>query len=218
MRNPWKYLLFFITILMAIQIQSCHKEQKKSAEFPGETNLSDTSILSDTSLFYDITIDGQREFQVSLQNGYGIYWDGGAGCPPPLNKPVKFSSGIAGHVKDFRFTKGPLFYTVADTAFPICKQKKFNFFPPGNYAFTDAVTADGVSLRWVDANGTEWSTSYGIADQTGSNFTITESIPGPDPSFYEGIALRAVFNCRLYDKNGHSNQLINGRFRLSMWL
>ena len=66
----------------------------------------------------------------------------------------------------------------------------------------------GVVIRWIDPQGKLWTTNAGSGDQTGSNFTITESKAQPPTTF---VNITASFNCILYDSAGNAKKLTNGK-------
>jgi len=76
---------------------------------------------------------------------------------------------------------------------------------------------DGVVIQWVDAAGTLWSSDLGAADQTGSSFTVTTNTKieyQPGQSVYGQYITRGTFSCTLYDGNGNSIHIRDGRFTL----
>lgn len=78
---------------------------------------------------------------------------------------------------------------------------------------------DGVEIRWTDAAGTEWSSAWGAADQTGSNFTVTSRVNNDEkPPYVLGprYKVKGTFNCKLYDGKGNSIDLTDGKFHLHM--
>lgn len=81
---------------------------------------------------------------------------------------------------------------------------------------------DGVEISWRDASGTDWCSSWGSGDQTGSTFTVTshERIEYPAGSTRGGkFNTKGTFTCKLYDKQGHSMDVTNGSYSLqTVWL
>lgn len=80
---------------------------------------------------------------------------------------------------------------------------------PYGYGNVSSSTVDGADIEYVDANGVAWLSQFG--SQTGSTFTITELIDNPDHT--SGKIFTATFNCKLYDGNGASIQVANGKIR-----
>jgi hypothetical protein len=84
-------------------------------------------------------------------------------------------------------------------------------FDPGSYSYTTELDR-GVSISWRDeSNGTVWTTYSGAADQTGSEFVI-EQTKFLSAQFDYTIKVLAHFNCKLYDGNGNSKTLTDGKF------
>jgi hypothetical protein len=78
---------------------------------------------------------------------------------------------------------------------------------------------DGVEIRWTDAAGTEWSSAWGVADQAGSNFTVTSKVVNDEkPPYVLGplYKVKGTFNCKLYDGKGNSIDVTDGKFHLRM--
>lgn len=75
---------------------------------------------------------------------------------------------------------------------------------------TNSGTSDGAGV-WMYIDGVEWSTSKGVADQTGSTFEITEVTVQPFTGD-QYIKVEATFSCKIYDDNGNSMVLTNGTF------
>jgi hypothetical protein len=124
----------------------------------------------------------------------------------------------------FTFTSGFLdnFFKIGQSPYSISGGKDTTFTPYRLYGdttdYTRKLLGSGVQITWIDSTGKIWQTSNGPATQTGSNFTITENnyFKFFDPSFngYAGTTVAANFDCMLYDDNGNSLPLKNGRFRL----
>lgn len=84
------------------------------------------------------------------------------------------------------------------------------FFSVAAYNY-DADPSDGIEILWTDEAGNDWSTSYGSADQTGSNFNITSVEDEPGQTHYS-VRVKATFNCKLYDGAGNEKPLTSGQF------
>jgi len=83
------------------------------------------------------------------------------------------------------------------------------FFAVGNVNYSPN-NLDGIMIEHRAADGTMWTTDKGTADQTGSLFKI-EAVKETNDS-YQNIKVYATFNCKLYDDNGNSKTLTNGKF------
>lgn len=83
-----------------------------------------------------------------------------------------------------------------------------SMFQTGPWSFL--ATIDGsFNISYVDQNGDQWDTSSGTADQTGSNFNVSEKLV-IHKNGRTGVLLKATFNCKLYDSSGHVKNLTNG--------
>jgi hypothetical protein len=117
----------------------------------------------------------------------------------PLTHPIP-----AGYT-ELEITKGILYnYYVATNA--IVK----DFLSPGTYPYK-TTTIQGISILWVDKEGSLWSTHYGSQDQTGSNFKILSTEEYNDPSVMYSLKVKMQFNCKLYKEDtGEMKELTNG--------
>jgi hypothetical protein len=92
--------------------------------------------------------------------------------------------------------------------------------PDADRPRTQQLLGDGIHLIWFDSTGKVWQTCSGIADQTGSYFTITKNEFAPFDFFpgysdyTEKTSVSAKFDCNLYNGEGNVLHLTNGRFRL----
>ena len=84
-----------------------------------------------------------------------------------------------------------------------------NFFNPGTYSYSPGAQ-NGIDISWFDANGVAWSTSFGSAGQTGSNFKILSVADDPDALGKYYVKVKSQFNCTLYDGNGNSLTVTGG--------
>jgi hypothetical protein len=88
------------------------------------------------------------------------------------------------------------------------------FFAPGTVNYSSAVAPahiNGIVIEHKDDSGVMWASDKGSANQTGSVFTIVSS----KQVFSFGdqqMKIYATFNCKVYDDNGNSKTLTNGKF------
>jgi hypothetical protein len=85
----------------------------------------------------------------------------------------------------------------------------------GNYGYgvgnvgTGINTVNGAVVRYLDTNGTEWSSEDGT--QTGSTFKITELIN--NSSGFSAKIFTAQFSCKIYNTSGASIEIKNATIR-----
>ena len=93
-------------------------------------------------------------------------------------------------------------------------QQKEAMFSVGNYGYGKEYAnplVEGGFIWYVDANGTEWRTDNGTANQTGSSFEIKSIVTTSGMDAYYGKKIMQVeFNCKLYDGNGNTKTITNG--------
>ena len=90
------------------------------------------------------------------------------------------------------------------------------FFATGPVIYSTAYTPDhlnGVVIKHKDGNGVMWASNKGSSDQTGSSFNIVSN--RQVPSLPDEMKIYATFNCKVYDDNGNSKDLTNGKLVVS---
>jgi hypothetical protein len=100
----------------------------------------------------------------------------------------------------------------------LTKPQFFDYFTPGSFNYTTGPdydpfkNGDGFIVTWIDGNGTEWNTSSGTGDQTGSTIKIISEQDAQSPIGYY-LMVKLQFSCKLYNSNtGEMKQLSNGEF------
>lgn len=170
-----------------------------------------------------INSDAQVQFQIDNGNlsSYIVNNDltnvmgtgGSIGSPTSFKD---FSSGFhynSSSVSVIDITKGTISYVgtgkVDSTTF-------VNYFSPGSYSFspvtspTISIPISGIVISWWDSNNIIWKTDVGTGDQTGSSFSIL-AVKEEEQFGDQLMKVYATFNCKLYDGNGNSKTLTNGK-------
>jgi hypothetical protein len=86
--------------------------------------------------------------------------------------------------------------------------KQYGRFDDGNIISN---FANGGVVHYI-VNGVNWASDKGVATQTGSTFTITE-FSDNNTDFYSEKIVAGTFSCKLYDGNGGTKTLTNGKYR-----
>jgi hypothetical protein len=96
--------------------------------------------------------------------------------------------------------------------YPDTLQKDIDsMFTVGNYNFINGSVKEGIEISVMEGSVT-WSTSKGMANQTGSSFAITKhELLGTNLAYRYGSY--GSFICKIYDGTGKV-KLINGSFKL----
>jgi hypothetical protein len=88
------------------------------------------------------------------------------------------------------------------------------FFAVGQYNYSSTSSPallNGIVIEHRDDNGVTWVSNKGTADQTGSSFNIVSN--KEETNFGDQqMKIYATFNCKVYDDNGNSKILTNGKF------
>gem|GEM_PF-2235934 len=182
--------------------------------------LSDTTLIGDTSIFYDCEFNGSREITIHPLGPCNLFQSKYIGFP------YDFTSTTLGYDCIFNTSD-----TLPGTRLEI-KIRSIDFLPGDItrelrrqktlYGLSPAVTfnyapnlnaASSVIVSRYDAAGTLWSTNLGTANQTGSCFQLIKSLNLPNSAYF-----RCTFNCTLYNSAGQSILLKNGRMGMSIWL
>jgi hypothetical protein len=212
--------IFFLVLI------SCKKELSNT-EQPNQDDtslpLADTSRISDTTIFFDVVIDGQRQLQIQPLNNYSVYWSG-KGFPYMSGTYGLYEQGITGTVNQgLVLFNGNILLDPTDTTFLLKNERMVSGFQPGYYSYTqDPTNSSGIQIHWIDVAGKIWATEFGSADQSGSSFQIISRVIF-DPNYNttgitHGLYIRCAFNSMLYDNTGKSIELKNGRLGISVWL
>jgi hypothetical protein len=189
--------------------------------------LTQDGVLTDTSYYTDVTIDGVRTFYISGQKGSGMYFGGNGTRYAGItnNFSTMDSNGFYYNTNYIEFNK----YESPELFGPISKYNvsTFNQWIASNYAagkydyYNNTATLsvkNGMVLVWTDGNGAKWQTNIG--EQSGSSFTIlkTEVLQGQNTGYITHTIITAIFNCKLYDNKGNIKLLTNGKLRLTLWI
>jgi len=212
------------SIILALVFLGCKKEHSGKASDSSNAEsilpLADTTLIKDTTIFFDVEINGSRELQIQPLNNYGVYWTGNL---PTLNNSFGlFIQGITNNTNTgIEITRGNINAEPGDSTFQLIIQRMVAGFDTGSYAYTpDPNNKTGIQIKWKDSRGKTWSTAAGSGDQPGSKFQITDRVVDVDPAtgITHGVYIRCTFNCILYDNAGNSLQLTNGKVGISVWL
>jgi hypothetical protein len=211
--------VFFVVLI------SCHKESVRPSQTDHDAAslpLADTSRISDTTVFFDVVVAGDRQLQIQPLNHYSVYW---AGQVPYISgySYGLYEQGITGNVNQGLVFFNGISVDPNDTSILLKNERMFNGFGPGDYLYTqDPKNNSGVQIRWIDPTGKTWATDLGVVDQSASAFQIINRV-NLDPSYITTgithfIYVRCAFNCTLYDDTGKTLELKNGRLGISVWL
>lgn len=190
--------------LLTISLFSCKKEEPIN---PSTNNAGGTSITS--TRYVSFTLNGSTK---TFENGL-------AGT---TNSVEEMGSGT---VSNYVMVNGGTFLNTSAqekisihlikgfTSVPTAQQKE-NMFSVGIFGYGKEYSnplVEGGLVWYIDANGTEWRTDNGTANQTGSSFEIKSITTTNGADAYSGKKIMEVeFNCKLYDGSGNSKTLTNG--------
>jgi len=212
---------FIVASLIIFTITGCYKEYSfeglKTVVLPDA--LADTLYINDTTDFYDIQLDGQRQVHVLGHHNLGA-WSGASGDSVGSILHYFFYPDA---LTDFEFYKGTLTRNPSDSTFLLMNERVIRSLLPGTFPYTaDPQTLNGVYFNMTDSAGVAWSTTFGIADQTNGYFQIIKQINRDDTYATTGIshAMHIVcrFECVLYDGKGNSKKIKNGKMGVTLWI
>ena len=188
-------------------------------------SIAQDTVLTDTSYYTDVTIEGARTFYISGHMGSGMYFGGNGTRYSGItnNFSTMDSDGFYYNTNYIEFNK----YESPELFGPISKYDVTTFnqwiaanYAAGRYDFYNKGTSlsvkNGIVLVWTDQNGAKWQTNFG--EQSGSSFSIvkTEVVQGQNRITHTIIT--AIFNCKLYTNKGNVKLLTNGKLRLTLWI
>ncbi len=198
-----KIKLLFIALILLMVVGGCKK--RTTTPIPAANSSVATSTNSVNS--FTGNIDG-----VAYTYKEGVNDVEGSSISNKSLNAGSTSSGIFGTTLDYSTTddgimsinKGTIYFTDSSPDNAAFK----SFFSTGTYLYS-LHGANGVEVNWTDANGVDWSTSYGTGDQTGSTFSIqTSQVAATINDYYIKVTLK--FSCKLYNTSGQSKTLTNG--------
>jgi hypothetical protein len=217
-------LKFTILIIIAIFL-SCEKKQEditinKKASFSAEIAGKKISIIESDSL-----VDLEKYIlwnpsRIKVIGGYDYVidiWVLDLGHFIMLDSPIKnhISIDFVNHFDNSMYDENN---SISKALFEVALSKgtkeyskNFRYFP-------------GIIIEWYDANGVKWSSNELFisaekittdVSSSENTFIISQSMFQDDLSdykiFYQYLDLS--FNCKLYDIDGHSIMLKNGKFK-----
>ena len=192
-----KLLLIAISCVLLTQI-ACKKDEK--------TTTTPTPTTPAASVYFTATINGQA---VSLLDKTSTKIFSGVELSASSGNNSQYFEGscyIDTVTYNSQYTVG-IYKNFTGTT-PTATQTKamlgVNTFP---YSLTSA--SDGAFFSYTDANNVTWSTQKGV--QTGSTFKISEYIV--DPTGLCPMIATYEFSCKIYDGNGNSKTVTNGKWR-----
>jgi hypothetical protein len=206
--KPYSGILF---CLLLITGACSKKDDEDSSSSSGNNNGGgNSSITIDSPWQYSAKIDGTTHGKID--NGVtiiGSFGGGGYTATPPDSSLSQYASVLMDSsftIPYFDITRNGHYYLggQADSA------DFHHFFTAGSYPFT-AEDVNGIAVHWWDESGTEWGTDLGSADQTGSELVIDQVKVDSDQFDYI-LKVLIHFNCKLYDGNGNSKTLTDGKF------
>jgi len=172
-------------------------------------NISPRNNPDNSSIYYEAIIDGVFYTQNVSDTTKYIYGTGKDGV-----NDVALSSTIGPSLSTYVpnstamfISKGTL-HNYSNTTNELFK----SFFNSGDYPLAITNTITGGIIGWTDPTGKYWSSNKGIGKQRASNvLTIISVVEAPQ---LQGYYLKIVtqFNCTLYDDDGHTKNLVNGKY------
>ncbi|HSZ87710.1 MAG TPA: hypothetical protein VK787_16870 [Puia sp.] len=197
-------LLFFLTVILF----SCKKNGARPSHPAGTVDTSG----NDTAYYYKFQLDSVSSYaEYAYINGY---WTYDYGSDIYVAASIIPSTGMDGDNccgSYFPWDSTGFFEVIGGIN---------NQDSSGTFAALDSLLSAGASLKygkndtlgviiqWIDPQGKLWATNAASGDQTGSNFTITQStVQNPSAT----INITASFNCILYDSAGNAKTLTNGK-------
>jgi len=204
-------LTIFVCALFALTAANLGCKKKKS-ETPVESAVTPTTPAP---AVIDINHDAVTEYKVE---GASFSYPS-TGIEGGMSTSASYASSMSGtstasYSSDFSGSSATYFSiekgTIRTPGIGKPGEEAFrSFFVIGNVNYSPN-HLNGVVIEHRDPSGTIWSTEKGSADQTGSLFKI-EAIKETIAN-YQDIKVYATFNCKLYDNNGNSKTLTDGKF------
>jgi hypothetical protein len=197
--------LFYLVLLFVLVLVGCKKKTTPSPTTQNQTtaNNDPTSSAAYYLVFYDGTTAVKLEQSVGgVYNGFvssggnTFYKTGGEF--DIVNNFVPVYQGAINFGKNYGY-------------FPNDSMVYYSFSTGPNSFGHETPKTTGFIIGYKDANNVLWSTDNGAGTQTGSVINISSV------SAYNSLAasyvVQGTFNCTVYDPNGNSKTLTNGKFK-----
>lgn len=203
-----KYALY-ACLALSLTTVSCKKDDD-GAE-PEEEKKTATTITSD--YYFHAFIDGE---EVVMQDGVGFWGNGASASGGNNTMNDTYTLAELTVFQTFNSDKSAGFGLVSNfdgsDIYPEL-QERIDKFVTGTYTYgNENDEIEGASVYYVDKDGTYWSSEYSGANHTNSTFKITEVKEGESNSIFF-VIFSAEFSCTLYDENGNTKKLTNGKGR-----
>ena len=218
-----KFRLFPIAICFLLLFASCKKEL--SCENCQQTIQPLQVPPGDSVLSYQFIIENKNYQAIAYQNNFIVVstldWSGtadrdsgvvmGSGLVPPNTSTFRLAPFTfileRGIIKNYStLTQNPFqsFFTAGDYSYANLTEVVPPYTP---------VSQNGFALLWVDEAGVIWRTDKGSGNQSGSKFTISNRQNMTYSWTTTPFSMRVTidFNCKIYDDNGRSKQIKNGK-------
>lgn len=208
MKHNLLFALGFIALV--ISFSSC---KKKDSNTTNNSNSSGAPTIT-SNYYFQANIDGSW---VTYQGNNTSWFSGFSSSSHSSGDTVKGYVESAFITDLMELNSGGIGCVGVNHLFDLDSFALFNLFTLGSKSYgkfleTPTVqSAAGAKVTYV-VNGVNWSSDRGSASQTGSTFSITEFKDNNIDSYSEKI-VSATFSCKLYDGNGNSKTLTNGKFR-----
>ena len=224
-------------LIVCLAIICCHKNNAAPYIVPPAT-ITDTSIYIDITINNTRTIGieiANRKSGTNWSQLWGGYFPTGDSSAYSGNRLYTAFLQDSLAPAAFYFSKGnhvlgpsgvlqrPLpaasfldsFFAAANYAYAAKANDTSYQLPPNTIggSIKQHLLTDGITIAWRDPAGKLWTSFNGLADQTGSFFTIAKNELIKPAGYGPLTAVTAKFDCKLYDNSGHVLHITNGRFR-----
>jgi hypothetical protein len=207
--------LFYLSVLCLLAFAGCKKKSDPSPanntttnntqNQTGTTNNDPTS----TATYYLVFFDGANSIKLEQSVG-GIY----NGSESSGGLSFIETGGVFDVLENYApIYKGNITFGKNYGTFPD-RGMVYNAFSTGanTYGHETAQTT-GFIMGYKDANNVFWSTNYGVGTQSGSAVNISSISTYNANSLVQTYDVQGTFNCTVYDQNGNSKTLTNGKFK-----
>jgi hypothetical protein len=196
-------------VLLASVFTFCKKDDPAPEPEPEPVAPVNPGIGVNSTYQTEFTLDGTNyKYEVGKDSILSTKTNDKVQVSISSKKAVYHSAFVYGVKQKPRFKVSKSWLTINDDAYP-AEQSFRNYFMPSAVGFSTG-NVDGIRLSWIDATGKEWATDKSSGDQSTSEFKIVANKEVKNA--YQEMIIYATFNCKLYDDNGASKTLTNGKF------
>lgn len=207
-----KLFIAIALIVVAFNFSSCKKNDNTNTNSGGGSSNGAPTLTS--NYYFQANIDGTW---VTFQSNNSSLFAGFGSSSSMIGDTIKGYKESSSIEDINELNGGGIGCIGTNKLYNLDSIDLFNLFTLGSkqyglYEGGSVTNFTNGGLVYYIVNGVTWASDKGVATQTGSTFTITE-FSDNNTDFYSEKIVAGTFSCKLYDGNGGTKTLTNGKYR-----